>query len=162
MKRYLPLLLLAVASCTPQQRLDRLTRQHPDLFQSATAEDVRVTVVERWDTIRLSGITFDSTFLLDQRDRVSIDTLRISEQGVTTLVYITQRDTLTEYEVVTQIDSFESVVIVRDTIREIDRVVTHYNMRKPLAYARWAIILLLLMTIGMYLNTAIRKSKRQW
>lgn len=143
------LLLIVATACSPQARLDRLTKQHPDLFRSDVAEDVRVKVVERWDTVRIGGITFDSTFILDQRDRVSIDTLRITRDGISTLVYITQRDTLTEYEVVTRIDSLESVVIVRDTIREIDRVVTHYNVRKPLNRVQWVILLLVLLAVGM-------------
>lgn len=72
--RYLVLLLL-LASCTPQKRLDRLIRRHPELVRvdSVKIVDTVITRDVSVDTMRVMN-THD-TFIVN-RDRLTVQVIR--------------------------------------------------------------------------------------
>lgn len=72
--RYLVILLL-LASCTPQKRLDRLIRRHPELVRvdSVKIVDTVITQEVSVDTMRVMN-TYD-TFIVN-RDRLTVQVIR--------------------------------------------------------------------------------------
>lgn len=72
--RYLVLILL-LASCTPQKRLDRLIRRHPELVRvdSVKIVDTVITRDVSVDTMRVMN-THD-TFIVN-RDRLTVQVIR--------------------------------------------------------------------------------------
>lgn len=72
--RYLVIILL-LASCTPQKRLDRLIRRHPELVRvdSVKIVDTVITQEVSVDTMRVMN-TYD-TFIVS-RDRLTVQVIR--------------------------------------------------------------------------------------
>lgn len=72
--RYLVILLL-LASCTPQKRLDRLIRRHPELVRvdSVKIIDTVITQEVSVDTMQVMN-TYD-TFIVN-RDRLTVQVIR--------------------------------------------------------------------------------------
>lgn len=72
--RYLVLLLL-LASCTPQKRLDRIIRRHPELVRvdSVKIIDTVITQEVSVDTMQVMN-TYD-TFIVN-RDRLTVQVIR--------------------------------------------------------------------------------------
>lgn len=63
--KVLHLLLIVLAfSCTPQQRLNRLIKKHPELWYKDS--------ILYQDTIRISAVTKDTTFFYNQHDTTII------------------------------------------------------------------------------------------
>lgn len=150
------LFVLMFVSCTPQQQLNRafdkinrLQREHPELFKSDTAIIKDVIVRERIDTFFINDVQMDSIFIVERDTIGRVDTLRISKDGVKTEVVIrVQNLTVTEYEVITQIDSFQVERIVRDTIfKEIIKI-ENTNQRKPWWWSSTWLLFLIFIVIG--------------
>jgi hypothetical protein len=80
MKLVLLLLLLSSVACTPQQRISRILRNHPDLMRHDT--------VTYRDTIVTPGFVVDSSFLFYNGDTVTIERERVKVR----LIYV--HDTL--------------------------------------------------------------------
>jgi hypothetical protein len=74
------IIALLFISCTPQQRLSRILRNHPDLMKHDTM------IVK--DTIRLPGFVVDSSFYCVTGDTITIEKERVKVR----LIYI--HDTL--------------------------------------------------------------------
>jgi hypothetical protein len=72
--RYL-ILLLFLASCTPQKRLERLIRNHPELVRvdSVKIIDTVITRIVSIDTMQVMN-TYD-TFIVN-RDRLTVQVIR--------------------------------------------------------------------------------------
>jgi hypothetical protein len=67
--KVLLLLSLLLCACTPQQRISRILRNHPDLMRHDTM------IVK--DTIRLPGFVVDSSFYFVTGDTVTIEKERV-------------------------------------------------------------------------------------
>lgn len=71
--RYLVLLLL-LAACTPQKRLDRLIRKHPEL--------VRVDSVKIIDTVITQEISLDTMRVMNTHDTFIVNRDRLTVQVI--------------------------------------------------------------------------------
>jgi len=70
MKNLLILLLLISAACSPQKRLNRLERNHPELF--------RVDTIFKVDTFKVEGVRLDTVF----KNEITLDTVTIVKDNV--------------------------------------------------------------------------------
>lgn len=80
MNRTIPVFMLLLAACTPQQRLTRLMKHHPELALTDT--------LWRSDTVLIRENSKDSVFSAIQKDTV------ILQQGRLTMRYYTTRDSV--------------------------------------------------------------------
>lgn len=71
--RYLVILLL-LASCTPQKRLDRLIRRHPEL--------VRVDSVKIVDTVITRDVSIDTMRVMNTHDTFIVNRDRLTVQVI--------------------------------------------------------------------------------
>lgn len=78
--RYLLILLILISACSPQRRLSRLCKQHPDLC--------RVDSVVVRDTFSVPSVQVDTLFYYKQTDTVII------REGRATVKYFQSRDTV--------------------------------------------------------------------
>lgn len=105
--RYLIIGLLFLASCTPQQRLNRLIGNHPYLAQPIVRDTVLTTVDK--DTIYIPERTIDTFF------SAHIDTFTVSDSGITVTI-------------IKQVDRWHLKTIVsKDTIYYSDTVKIAYK-----------------------------------
>jgi hypothetical protein len=103
MKKLIFLFLVTLASCTPQQRLNRLIGKHPYLANTIV-KDTTLTVLET-DTIFIQDRTIDTFF------STSVDTFTVTDSGVTvTLIKYIDRWSL---KTVVKADT----IIYKDTVK---------------------------------------------
>lgn len=103
MKKLIFLSLVTLASCTPQQRLNRLIGKHPYLA-NIIVKDTTLTVLET-DTIFIQDRTIDTFF------STSVDTFTVTDSGVTvTLIKYIDRWSL---KTVVKADT----IIYKDTVK---------------------------------------------
>jgi hypothetical protein len=103
MKKLIFLSLVILASCTPQQRLNRLIGKHPYLANSIV-KDTTLTVFET-DTVFIADRSIDTFF------STSVDTFTVTDSGVTvTLIKYIDRWSL---KTVVKADT----IIYKDTVK---------------------------------------------
>jgi hypothetical protein len=103
MKKLIFLSLVILASCTPQQRLNRLIGKHPYLANTIV-KDTILTVVET-DTVFIADRSIDTFF------STSVDTFTVTDSGVTvTLIKYIDRWSL---KTVVKADT----IIYKDTVK---------------------------------------------
>ena len=103
MKKLIFLSLVILASCTPQQRLNRLIGKHPYLA-NAIVKDTVLTVVET-DTVFVPDRSIDTFF------STSVDTFTVTDSGVTvTLIKYIDRWSL---KTIVKADT----IIYKDTVK---------------------------------------------
>lgn len=103
MKKLIFLSLVILASCTPQQRLNRIIGKHPYLANSIV-KDTTLTVFET-DTLFIADRSIDTFF------STSVDTFTVTDSGVTvTLIKYIDRWSL---KTVVKADT----IIYKDTVK---------------------------------------------
>jgi len=103
MKKLIFLSLVILASCTPQQRLNRLIGKHPYLANTIV-KDTTLTVVET-DTIFIADRSIDTFF------STQVDTFTVTDSGVTvTLIKYIDRWSL---KTIVKADT----IIYKDTVK---------------------------------------------
>jgi hypothetical protein len=103
MKKLIFLSLVILASCTPQQRLNRLIGKHPYLANTIVKDTV-LTVVET-DTVFIPDRSIDTFF------STSVDTFTVTDSGVTvTLIKYIDRWSL---KTIVKADT----IIYKDTVK---------------------------------------------
>lgn len=101
--RYIPILLIFLASCTPQQKLNRLIGNHPYLANTIYKDTV-LTVYEI-DTIFIDGKSIDTVFSF------GVDTFIVSDSGLT----VTVTKEIDRWRIKTVVD--KQTIYVRDTVK---------------------------------------------
>ena len=149
MKKLIFLSLVILASCTPQQRLNRLIGKHPYLANSIV-KDTTLTVVET-DTVFISDRSIDTFF------STSVDTFTVTDSGVTvTLIkYIDRWSLKTVVKADTIIYKDTVKIAYKDTVANftVEPVKTSDIWKWRKQGALWMLILIVLI---IALITAIR------
>lgn len=84
MKKILPFLLLAFVSCTPQKRIARICKKHPDVCQSKADTFVSVKYYETKDTVYQLTKEVDTIYHITQKG----DSIRIINNVVTKTITV--------------------------------------------------------------------------
>ncbi len=149
MKKLIFLSLVILASCTPQQRLNRLIGKHPYLANSIV-KDTTLTVFET-DTVFIADRSIDTFF------STSVDTFTVTDSGVTvTLIKYIDRWSL---KTVVKADT----IIYKDTVKIAYKDTVANFTVEPVKSAdiwKWrkqgALWMLILIVLIIALITAIR------
>jgi hypothetical protein len=149
MKKLIFLSLVILASCTPQQRLNRLIGKHPYLANSIV-KDTTLTVFET-DTVFIADRSIDTFF------STSVDTFTVTDSGVTvTLIKYIDRWSL---KTVVKADT----IIYKDTVKIAYKDTVASFTVEPIKTSdiwKWrkqgALWLLILIVLIIALITAIR------
>lgn len=149
MKKLIFLSLVILASCTPQQRLNRLIGKHPYLANTIV-KDTTLTVLET-DTIFIQDRSIDTFF------STSVDTFTVTDSGVTvTLIKYIDRWSL---KTVVKADT----IIYKDTVKIAYKDTVANFTVEPVKSAdiwKWrkqgALWMLILIVLIIALITAIR------
>jgi len=149
MKKLIFLSLVILASCTPQQRLNRLIGKHPYLANSIV-KDTTLTVFET-DTFFIADRSIDTFF------STSVDTFTVTDSGVTvTLIKYIDRWSL---KTVVKADT----IIYKDTVKIAYKDTVANFTVEPVKSAdiwKWrkqgALWMLILIVLIIALITAIR------
>jgi hypothetical protein len=149
MKKLIFLSLVILASCTPQQRLNRLIGKHPYLANTIV-KDTILTVLET-DTIFIQDRSIDTFF------STSVDTFTVTDSGVTvTLIKYIDRWSL---KTIVKADT----IIYKDTVKIAYKETVASFTVEPVKSAdiwKWrkqgALWLLILILLIIALVTAIR------
>lgn len=149
MKKLIFLSLVILASCTPQQRLNRLIGKHPYLANTIV-KDTILTVVET-DTVFIADRSIDTFF------STSVDTFTVTDSGVTvTLIKYIDRWSL---KTVVKADT----IIYKDTVKIAYKDTVANFTVEPVKSAdiwKWrkqgALWMLILIVLIIALITAIR------
>jgi hypothetical protein len=149
MKKIIFLSLVILASCTPQQRLNRLIGKHPYLANTIV-KDTILTVLET-DTIFIQDRSIDTFF------STSVDTFTVTDSGVTvTLIKYIDRWSL---KTIVKADT----IIYKDTVKIAYKETVASFTVEPVKSAdiwKWrkqgALWLLILILLIIALVTAIR------
>lgn len=149
MKKLIFLSLVILASCTPQQRLNRLIGKHPYLANSIV-KDTTLTVFET-DTVFIADRSIDTFF------STSVDTFTVTDSGVTvTLIkYIDRWSLKTVVKADTIIYKDTVKIAYKDTVANftVEPVKTSDIWKWRKQGALWMLILIVLI---IALITAIR------
>jgi hypothetical protein len=149
MKKLIFLSLVILASCTPQQRLNRLIGKHPYLANSIV-KDTTLTVFET-DTVFIADRSIDTFF------STSVDTFTVTDSGVTvTLIkYIDRWSLKTVVKADTIIYKDTVKIAYKDTVASftVEPVKTSDIWKWRKQGALWLLILIVLI---IALITAIR------
>lgn len=87
--------LLIITSCTPQRRLHRLLKHHPELItrDTLTIKDTVITEAIKADTVFISHNGIDTFYLVKDKLKIQIvkhfDTLKVSGECVGDTIYKT-------------------------------------------------------------------------
>lgn len=65
-------LLLLLISCTPQYRLNRIIRRHPELARTTTETRIDTIVIQRFDTITNTKIVYHDSTIVINNERVKL------------------------------------------------------------------------------------------
>jgi len=149
MKKLIFLSLVILASCTPQQRLNRLIGKHPYLANTIV-KDTTLTVFET-DTVFIADRSIDTFF------STSVDTFTVTDSGVTvTLIKYIDRWSL---KTVVKADT----IIYKDTVKIAYKDTVANFTVEPVKSAdiwKWrkqgALWMLILIVLIIALITAIR------
>lgn len=154
--RYIPILLIFLASCTPQQKLNRLIGKHPELAQTQFRDTV-LTVYEI-DTVVIPERSIDTFFL------ASVDTFIVRDSGVSVTVV---RDSL-RWKIKTIFD--KQTLYIRDTVKirytdtvnvfkvEPVKIADIWKWRKQGALwwtLLWVFIVIVIVAVRIYLKSQI-------
>ena len=149
MKKLIFLSLVILASCTPQQRLNRLIGKHPYLANSIV-KDTTLTVFET-DTVFIADRSIDTFF------STSVDTFTIIDSGVTVklIKYIDRWSLKTVVKADTIIYKDTVKIAYKDTVANftVEPVKTSDIWKWRKQGALWLLILIVLI---IALITAIR------
>ncbi len=69
------LLLLLLASCTPQKRLDRLIRRHPELVRVDSVKIIDTVITQEVSVDTMQVMNTHDTFIVN-RDRLTVQVIR--------------------------------------------------------------------------------------
>lgn len=120
---FLLLALVSFCSCTPQKRLSRLLKQHPELIQQQDT-------AERYDTVIIDGFRVDTLFYPQYGKR---DTFIINTGQSFTRVYL--NETKTE----ARVDQEHKADTIINTTRIIEKYLPPEDKNR---FPTWALLLL--------------------
>jgi hypothetical protein len=139
------ILSLLLASCSPQKKLAKLMKEHPELFKD------KVTVTVRHDTLISKEIHKDSVI----NNIYSKDTVYIKE-GRETVKYVYEQGSKAYISADVKADTI--IKIVTDTvksrtiIKEVKAPKTGFEI-----FSEWAIIIILIVVVGKYIGLPLLK-----
>jgi hypothetical protein len=145
MKNLIFILLILFVACSPQKRLQRLIRKHPELVATDT--------VKLSDTVISEHIELDTIFILNPSGK---DTIILREKNVLTRIY-RHIDTL---KVFTEVQP-DTVIITREVINNKVKIIHESKWDKWVrSWGKWILIGLVICLILFLIASVLRAFRR--